>query len=180
MECRLRFYGQEGGEPLSSANGFADAVKGDTVYELKFVSELRHEHFLQCAVYMAALDLPERYPVVRRVDNTAYEIEIPDRAAFLDAVTRTVTKGMIQKYHDHRAVQEMPWDVKNEPHIGKAEEYESGAEKKEKPGKKRKSWFPVLEVILLCRPPVFNLSKKKKLTRFMDYLDIFSENLRIL
>ena len=39
---------------------------------------------------------------------------------------------------------------------------------------------PVLEVILLCRLPVFNLSKKKELTRFMDYLDIFSENLRIL
>lgn len=35
-------------------------------------------------------------------------------------------------------------------------------------------------MILLCRTPVFNLSKKKKLTRFMDYLDIFSENLRIL
>ena len=35
----------------------------------------------------------------------------------------------------------MPWDVKNEPHTGKAEEYESGAEKKEKPGKKRKFWF---------------------------------------
>ena len=140
VECRLRFYGQEGGEPLFSANGFADAVKGDTVYELKFVSELRHEHFLQCAVYMAALDLPKGILWNTR-DNTAYEIEIPDRAAFLDAVTRTVTKGMIKKYHDHRAVQEMPWDVKNEPHTGKAEEYESGAEKKEKPGKKRKFWF---------------------------------------
>ena len=73
----------------------------------------------------------------------------------------------------------MPWDVKNEPHTGKAEEYESGAEKKEKPGKKE-ILVPVLEVILLCRLPVFNLSKKEELTRFMDYLDIFSENLRIL
>ena len=115
-------------------------MKGDTVYELKFVSELRHEHFLQCAVYMAALDLPKGILWNTR-DNTAYEIESPDRAACLDAVTRTVTKGMIKKYHDHRAVQEMPWDVKNEPHTGKAEEYESGAEKKEKPGKKRKFWF---------------------------------------
>ena len=40
-----------------------------------------------------------------------------------------------------KCIQEMPWDVKNEPHTGKAEEYESGAEKKEKPGKKRKFWF---------------------------------------
>ena len=115
-------------------------MKGDTVYELKFVSELRHEHFLQCAVYMAALELPKGILWNTR-DNTAYEIEIPDRAAFLDAVTRTVTKGMIKKYHDHRAVQEMPWDVKNEPHTGKAEEYEGGSEKMEKPGKKRKFWF---------------------------------------
>ena len=97
VECRLRFYGQEGGEPLFSANGFADAVKGDTVYELKFVSELRHEHFLQCAVYMAALELPKGILWNTR-DNTAYEIEIPDRASFLDAVTRTVTKEMIKKY----------------------------------------------------------------------------------
>ena len=74
-------------------------------------------------------------------DNTAYEIEIPDRASFLDAVTRTVTKGMIKKYHGHRAVQEMPRNVKNEPHTGKAEEYEGGSEKMEKPGKKRKFWF---------------------------------------
>ena len=140
VECRLRFYGQEGGEPLFSANGFADAVKGDTVYELKFVSELRHEHFLQCAVYMAALELPKGILWNTR-DNTAYEIEIPDRASFLDAVTRTVTKGMIKKYHGHRAVQEMPRNVKNEPHTGKAEEYEGGSEKMEKPGKKRKFWF---------------------------------------
>lgn len=35
-------------------------------------------------------------------------------------------------------------------------------------------------MILLFRLVVFNLSKKKELTRFMDYLDIFSENLRIL
>ena len=138
VECWLRFYGQEGGEPLFSANGFADAVKGDTVYELKFVSELRHEHFLQCAVYMAALDLPKGILWNTR-DNTAYEIEIPDRASFLDAVTRTVTKGMIKKYHGHRAVQEMPRNVKNEPHTKKAEEYEGGSEKMEKPGKKGNS-----------------------------------------
>ena len=78
-------------------------MKGDTVYELKFVSELRHEHFLQCAVYMAALDLPKGILWNTR-DNTAYEIEIPDRAAFLDAVTRTVTKGMICLLYTSRCV----------------------------------------------------------------------------
>ena len=41
------------------------------------------------------LDLPKGILWNTR-DNTAYEIEIPDRASFLDAVTRTVTKGMIK------------------------------------------------------------------------------------
>lgn len=127
VECRLWFYGQEGEAPLFSANGFADAVRGDTVYELKFVSELRHEHFLQCAVYMAALGLPKGILWNTR-DNTAYEIEIPDRTAFLDAATRAVTKGMIKKYYGSRAVREIPGNVKNESHTEKAE-------------KKKKFWF---------------------------------------
>ena len=50
-------------------------------------------------------------------------------------------KEMIKKYHGHRAVQEMPRNVKNEAHTKKAEEYEGGSEKMEKPGKKRKFWF---------------------------------------
>lgn len=109
---------------------------------------------------MAALELPKGILWNTR-DNTAYEIEIPDRASFLDAVTRTVTKGMIKKYHGHRAVQEMPRNVKNEPHTGKAEEYEGGSEKMEKPGKKRKFWVPVLEVILLCRAAGFQSVEKE-------------------
>ena len=32
-------------------------VKDNTVYELKFVNELTHEHFLQCACYIIALNL---------------------------------------------------------------------------------------------------------------------------
>ena len=32
-------------------------IKNDIVYELKFVSELTHEHFLQCASYVVALGL---------------------------------------------------------------------------------------------------------------------------
>ncbi|ORX51145.1 P-loop containing nucleoside triphosphate hydrolase protein [Piromyces finnis] len=37
--------------------GCADVIKNDIVYELKFVSELSYEHFLQCACYMVALNL---------------------------------------------------------------------------------------------------------------------------
>lgn len=32
-------------------------------------------------------------------DNTSYEIEVPDRNAFLDAVAKTVTKGAIENYY---------------------------------------------------------------------------------
>ena len=53
VECRIDFGGRENGKVKFSARGFADAVKDNIVYELKFVSELTHEHFLQCACYMA-------------------------------------------------------------------------------------------------------------------------------
>ena len=45
VECRIDFSDREGGGIKFSAKGFADVVKDDTVYELKFVSELTHEHF---------------------------------------------------------------------------------------------------------------------------------------
>ena len=34
--------------------GYADVIKNKTIYELKLVSELTHEHFLQCACYVVA------------------------------------------------------------------------------------------------------------------------------
>ena len=59
VECQIDFYDQEKEEVNFSAKGFADVVKDDIVYELKFVSELTHEHFLQCASYMVALNMPK-------------------------------------------------------------------------------------------------------------------------
>lgn len=99
VECQIDFSDREHGEIQFSAKGFADVVKDDVVYELKFVSELTHEHFLQCASYMAAMDLP-RGILWNTRDNTSYEIEMPDQKAFLDALTRTVTKGILEKYHE--------------------------------------------------------------------------------
>lgn len=99
VECRIDFYTQKDGEVRFSAKGFADVVKGDTVYELKFVSELTHEHFLQCASYMVALNLPKGILWNTR-DNTAFAIEVPDRKAFLNAVTKTVTKGILESYYE--------------------------------------------------------------------------------
>lgn len=33
-------------------------------------------------------------------DNTLYEVKVPNRKAFLDAVTKAVTKGLIANYYE--------------------------------------------------------------------------------
>lgn len=99
VPCRIDFYDPQNGKPIFSAKGFADVVKDDMVYELKFVSELTHEHFLQCACYMVAMKLQKGILWNTR-DNTLYEIEVPDRKGFLNAVVRTVTKGVIESYYE--------------------------------------------------------------------------------
>lgn len=98
VECQIDFKNPITGAHLFSAKGLADVVKNGVVYELKYVSELTHEHYLQCASYMVAMQLPKGILWNTR-DNTLYEIEVPDREAFLDAVTQTITKGAIEKYH---------------------------------------------------------------------------------
>lgn len=98
VACQIDFGDQKNQEVMFSAKGFADVVKEDIVYELKFVSELTHEHFLQCASYMVAMKLQKGILWNTR-DNTLYEIEVPDRKAFLDAVTKAVTKGAVEGYY---------------------------------------------------------------------------------
>jgi len=94
IHCHLPFY--QDGQKGFSAEGYADAVKDGTVYELKFVSELSHPQFLQCACYMAALNL-ERGILWNVRTNQAFAIRIPDRKMFLDAVARAITKGKFGK-----------------------------------------------------------------------------------
>lgn len=95
VSCNMPFY--QGRHVAFEANGFADIVFNNVVYELKFVEALAHVHFLQCAMYMASLCLSRgRLWNVRT--NQMYEIRIPDRQAFLDKVAVAVTKGTLQKY----------------------------------------------------------------------------------
>ncbi len=93
--CEIHFTSPKYG--AFSAIGYADAIKDDTVYELKLVQELKHEHFLQCACYMIGLGLKKGCLWNLR-DNTRYEIEIPDEKAFMDAVTKAITKSRVTKY----------------------------------------------------------------------------------
>lgn len=95
--CQIDFCKDENMQVLFSAVGFADVVKDETVYELKFASELTHEHFLQCAAYMVALGLSKGVLWNTR-NNECYTIKIPNIQKFMDAVAQTVTKGYLKKY----------------------------------------------------------------------------------
>lgn len=96
QECELSF--DWCGYELFRAVGIADAVKGDTVYELKFVEELSHKHYLQCAMYMVAMGL-QKGILWNVKNNQRIAIHIPDVQTFMDKVTQAVTKGKLKKYN---------------------------------------------------------------------------------
>ncbi len=96
--CQLDFSDKDKGQCIFSAIGFADVVRNGVVYELKFVTEVTHEHFLQCACYMVAMNIKKGVLWNTR-DNAMYSIRIKDRKIFLDSICKAITKGAISKYH---------------------------------------------------------------------------------
>lgn len=104
-ELYCSYQDDEGEEQVISIVGMTDEIYDGIIYELKFASELSHEHFLQVASYMVALNIPVgRLWNVRT--NKMYEVRIKDREKFLDDVVTTITKGYIQKF--------VPADKKND------------------------------------------------------------------
>ena len=98
VPCEIPFYEENSEQKCFTAIGLCDVLKDKTVYELKFVSELSHVHFLQCACYMVALKM-EKGILWNTRDNNRYEVRIADRAAFLDAVAKATTKRQLKKYY---------------------------------------------------------------------------------
>ena len=98
VRCEIPFYESNSDQAGFKAIGLCDVLKDETVYELKFVSELSHTHFLQCACYMIALEA-EKGVLWNTRNNTRYEIQIPNRKAFLDAVAKATTKRRLDKYY---------------------------------------------------------------------------------
>ena len=98
IPCEIPFYEENSEQKCFTAIGLCDVLKDKTVYELKFVSELSHVHFLQCACYMVALKM-EKGILWNTRDNNRYEIRIADRVAFLDAVTKATTKRQLKRYY---------------------------------------------------------------------------------
>ena len=75
-------------------HGKIDVFKNNRVYELKFMNELKHENFLQCATYMIATRTDNG--ILWNVkNNEMYEITIPDRKKFLEQMLITLTKQYI-------------------------------------------------------------------------------------
>lgn len=101
--CSIPFAEKRNGNEAFAALGYADVIKNGVVYELKFVSELTHVHFLQCACYMIAQGAKKGILWNTR-NNDMYEISIPSKTKFLDAVAKTVTKRQVKKYHKPRGI----------------------------------------------------------------------------
>lgn len=98
VRCEIPFYDGNSDCPCFKALGLCDVLKDEIVYELKFVKELSPVHFLQCACYMVALE-KEKGVLWNTSNNSCYEIRIPDRGAFLDAVAKATTKRELDRYY---------------------------------------------------------------------------------
>ena len=96
--CSIAFAERRNGEKAFEALGYADVKKDDTIYELKFVSQLNHEHYLQCACYMIAQNL-DKGILWNISTNEMWEISIPDKQKFMNSVVKTITKRQLTKYY---------------------------------------------------------------------------------
>lgn len=107
--CEIQFSDEKNGEFKFSAVGYADVIKNNIIYELKFVNELTHEHFLQCACYVVARNLKKGILWNTRT-NDMFEVRISNKNKFLDCVAKTITKNQLKKYFKPKG--EIEW-VKN-------------------------------------------------------------------
>ncbi len=71
--------------------GACDAVFDSMIWELKFVSELQHVHFLQLAMYLYCMDI-ECGRLWNVKSGQLYEVMIPDRGEFFSRALRAAFK----------------------------------------------------------------------------------------
>lgn len=94
--CSMEFANPDGSKAFT-ANGMCDVLREEGIYELKFVRELQHTHFLQLASYLVASDVEKGY-LWNIYNNDIYEVTVPDKKKFLDKVINCVTEGVLQSY----------------------------------------------------------------------------------
>ena len=98
-DCRIQVMAELTGQAKLSRSkgtpitfrGVMDAVHEETVYELKFVSELDHPMFLQLALYLVMSGYEEGVLWNTRTDER-WSVRVPDRRRFMDAVVLCVSK----------------------------------------------------------------------------------------
>ncbi|WP_337904381.1 AAA family ATPase [Mesomycoplasma ovipneumoniae] len=90
QECWMEFSDNN---VTLKAQGIADVIKNDIVYELKFVSDLTTAHFLQTASYMLALK-KEKGILWNIRNNEMHEIRIKNREEFSEKLAQTISKGV--------------------------------------------------------------------------------------
>lgn len=90
VQVKCAYYGIDDGDSII-IKGRADVVKDRIVYELKFVNELRTEHYLQCVCYMIMLGLDSGI-LWNIKNNDMYILSIDERDEFMRRVFKTVRK----------------------------------------------------------------------------------------
>lgn len=80
------------GKPFE-AQGYADVIKDDVLYELFYGDEISHELFLECACNMIGTQT-QKGVVWNIRDNTIYSVTINDEEKFINSVLKTATKGL--------------------------------------------------------------------------------------
>lgn len=88
-----------GANPLTSISflGRYDVIHDDIIYELKFTSELSHQHHLQLATLMVMTGL-EVGRLWNLRTNEVREVRIKDRRAFIDQVVKIISKRKLSKW----------------------------------------------------------------------------------
>lgn len=99
MDCEIDFSDKDlNGETAMMLRGRCDAMYHGIVTELKFVSALSHEHFLQLALYLVGLK--KTTGILWNVrTNEMWRVRIKNRDAFMDQVAKTVSKRCIGRYY---------------------------------------------------------------------------------
>ena len=93
-DCSITVKNQDYGDIV--INGRCDVERKDSIFELKFIQELSHEHFLQLAFYLCAKDRPIGFLWNVR-NNEIYAVQKPKRKEFIKTVVKCITKHEVTK-----------------------------------------------------------------------------------
>ena len=93
--CEIRFLDQVNEECI--IRGHMDVEKDGAVYDLRYVSELSHESYLELACYLLGSG-HETGVLCNMRNGEMWQVKVPDKEKFLTQVVRTITKGAVQEY----------------------------------------------------------------------------------